>query len=442
MSGASAPPRSGRQTVPPALALKVALAGMLVVVAGCQRGPAASSSESTDAKDDGTTITMWTRAPTATFSETLIEAYNSSHKNKVKLTVIPADSYQQKVGTAAGARQLPDVLATDVVYAPNYAAKGMYLDLTDRVDQLPFKATLAPAHMMTATHENKIFGVPHDIDLSALFYNKVLYTRAGLDPDRPPTTLDEVHAHAKKIDALGGKVDGYFFGGACPGCMLFTTWPMIWASGATVLNDAGTASTLDNEQAAKVYRLYRTMYAEGLVPPAAKNENGPTWTQAFTDGLIGIQPMGATSLQAIKESADVQVAVAPIPGLTGGSSSFVGGDVLGIGANSSRAAQAWDFISWTLSEQAQVEVIAKNRNITVRSDLADNAYARQDPRLATFNKLAGEGQTPISVNFGKTFNDPNGPWTGTVTEAVFGTADVATVLGRHNPAISESLATS
>jgi multiple sugar transport system substrate-binding protein len=217
---------------------------------------------------------------------------------------------------------------------------------------------------------------------------------------------------------------------------------MIWASGATVMNPEGTASTIDNEQAAKVYTLYKKMYGEGLVPTAAKNENGPTWTQAFSEGKIGIQPMGATSLQAMKEGPDLAVGVAPIPGLTGGSSSFVGGDVLAISANSKSAAQAWDFISWTLSDEAQVEVVAKNRNITVRSDLADNTYAAQDPRLGIFNKLAGEGQTPISANFGKTYNDPNGPWTATVTEAVFGPAEPAAALAEHNDAITESLASS
>jgi multiple sugar transport system substrate-binding protein len=427
------------QAGPSVTVLIAVMAGVAVLVAGCQRGPSGSPAGATDTKDDGATITMWTRSPTATFSQTLIDAYNSSHKNKVQLTVIPADTYQQKVGTAAGAKQLPDVLATDVVYAPNYASKGIFQDLTARVDQLSFKATLAPAHMKTATYKDKIFGVPHDIDLSALFYNKVLFTRAGLDPNKPPTTLDELYADAKKINALGGKVNGYFFGGACPGCMLFTTWPMIWASGGTVLNEQGSASTVDNDQAAKVYSLYRKMYAEGLVPAAAKNENGPTWTQAFTDAQIGMQPMGATSLQGIKESADLQVGVAPIPGLTGGSSSFVGGDVLGIGANSSHAAQAWDFISWTLSKDVQVNVVAKNHNITVRSDLVDNTYAQQDPRVTTFNKLASSGQTPISVGFGKTFNDPNGPWTSTVTDAVFGTGDVAALLKQHNRSISDSL---
>lgn len=416
-----------------------AVAGVFLLAA-CQSAPSGPAAGDTAGVDDGTTVTMWTRSPTATFSQTLIDAYNASHKNKVKLTVFPADSYQQKVGTAAGARQLPDLLAADVVYAPNYAAKGLFLDVTGRVNQLPFKGSLAPAHMKAATFEGKHYAVPHDIDLSAVFYNKVLFTRAGLDPAKPPATLDELATAARKIAALGGDVKGYFFGGACPGCQLFTSWPMIWASGGTVLNDQGTAATLDSPQAAQVYSLLRQLYTEGVVPASAKNESGPTWTQPFLDGKIGIQPMGATALQGIKEGPGLQVGVAPIPGLTGGSSSFVGGDVLGIGSNSTHAAAAWDFIAWTLSDAAQVDVVAKSKNITVRSDLADNTYAKQDPRLGVFNRLAGQGQTPISVNFGKTFNDTNGPWTATVIDAVFGGGDVGSTLKQHNAAVTESLA--
>ena len=48
-----------------------------------------------------------------------------------------------------------------------------------------------------------------------------------------------------------------------------------------------------------------------------------------------------------------------ITGMTGGASTFIGGDSIGIGATSTKAAQAWDFLNWTMSDEAQVEVIAK-----------------------------------------------------------------------------------
>lgn len=424
------------------LALTAAAGVAAALLVGCQ-GESSSggggAGGGTAAKDDGTTLTLWTRAPTQGFTQVLVDAYNSSHQNKVKLTAFPADSYQQKVATAAGAKQLPDILASDVVYTPNYASKGLYLDITSRVDTLPFKDKLAPSHVQVATFDGKTFGVPHDIDLSALFYNKVLFRKAGLDPDKAPTTMLEVYDAAAKISKLGGGVSGYFFGGSCPGCMLFTTWPMIWAAGGTVIDDAGKKSTMDTEQAAAVYSLYRKMVTERIVPNAVRSETGPTWIQAFGEGKVGLQPLGATALAGFKEGADLEIGVAPIPGMNGGKSSFIGGDVVGITSTSTHADQAWDFVSWTLSDQAQVEVVAKGKNITVRSDLASNKYAAQDPRLVTFNELSTQGQTPNSVNFGQTYNDPNGPWTSAVFDALFGTDDVPTALSKHNGAITDSL---
>ena len=118
------------------------------------------------------------------------------------------------------------------------------------VNALKFKDALAPGHIKASSYQGKIYAVPHDIDLSAMFYNKVLFKKAGLDPEKPPTTVKEMVDAARKINALGGGVHGFDFGGNCGGCLLFTTWPMIWASGGTVLNDDGTQSTVNNPQAA------------------------------------------------------------------------------------------------------------------------------------------------------------------------------------------------
>lgn len=419
----------------------VLLAAVLatVTVAGCQRAYDGPAPTGTAATDDGSVLTMWTRSLTGSFSRVLIDQYNRTHRNKVRLTVMPADSYQQRVGAAAGTRQLPDLLALDVVYAPNYASQGVFTDVTARVATLGFRESLAQSHMRAVTHAGRIYGVPHDIDLAALFYNKDLFIRAGLDGDKPPASLKELHEFAAKLNGLGGGVHGFNFGGACPDCMFATAWPMIWASGSKVLNDDGTASLLNSAEATRVFAFYRQMYADGLVPRAAKNESGPSWTQAFSEGLVGIQPMGATALRSIEEASQLQVGVAAIPGLEGGASSFVGGDVLGISSNSRHADQAWDFIAWTLSEQAQVDVVAKNRYVTVRSDLDGNVHAQQDPRLVTFTQIARRGQTPYAVAFGKTFNDPNGPWIDAVADAVFGTGDVGAALDRHNASITASL---
>jgi multiple sugar transport system substrate-binding protein len=391
----------------------------LAVLAGCG-GSDSSSDDNGGSADSGTTITMWTRAATQVSTKRLVDAYNASHKNQVKLTVIPTDNYQARVAAAAGGKNLPDVFASDVVYAPNYTSKGLYLDITDRIDKLPFKDDLAPSHMKLGTIDDRQYTVPHTLDLSVLFYNKDLYKKAGLDPDAPPKTLKEMADQARTIrEKLGGKDYGTFFGGNCPGCFLFTMWPSVWAAGGTIMNEDGTESTIDDPNMAETFKIYGDLVRDDVTYPGVKTEQGPTWTGFFGKGHIGVMPMPSTTLGLMPKSLDV--GVAPIPGPDGGESTFVGGDVIGISSTSKNADAAWNFVSWTVSDKAQIEILAKNKDVLARTDLASNKYSSSDPRVVLINEMVGKGETPYSLKFGETYLDPTGPWLKIARDAVFGT---------------------
>lgn len=389
-----------------------------------------------DAKgvDDGTRLTMWTRAATRPQSEALVKAYNAGHKNKIELTVVPTDDYQAKVGAAAGSRDLPDLFASDVVFVPNYTSSGLFADITERVDALPFADHLAQSHIKAGTYEGRKYVVPHTLDLSVLFYNKELYRRAKLDPASPPTTLREWDRQARAVDALGGGVDGTFFGGNCGGCGVFTWWPSIWAAGQDVLNKEGTQADLASGTAKEVYDTYRGWVDDGIVAPGAREETGTTWTGVFPKGKVGVMPMPSTTLGLMPK--DLDFGVAPIPGPDGGKSTFVGGDAIGISATSRSADQAWNFLAWSLGDKAQVDVVAAHKDVVARTDLASNKYSDADPRLVTINELVAHGRTPYALKFGQTFNDPNGPWLTLMRDAVFG--DAAAV-EKDNEAVTASL---
>jgi len=80
--------------------------------------------------DDGSRLTLWTRAPLEKQAKLLVEAYNASHKNQVQLTIVPNDDYVAKVGAAAGSDGLPDLFAADIVYVPNWTKQGLFQDIT------------------------------------------------------------------------------------------------------------------------------------------------------------------------------------------------------------------------------------------------------------------------------------------------------------------------
>jgi multiple sugar transport system substrate-binding protein len=213
-------------------------------------------------------------------------------------------------------------------------------------------------------------------------------------------------------------------------------WPSVWAAGEQIMNEDGTESTMDTPAMAETFRIYGDLFRDGVTNPPTKGEQGPTWVGFFPKGNIGVMPMPSTTLGLMPAKLDV--GVAPIPGPDGGESTFVGGDVVGISSTTENADAAWHFLSWTLSEAAQVEVLAKNKDVVGRTDLADNKYSSQDERVQTINGLVEKGETPYSLNFGETYNDPNGPWLKIARDAVFGN-DVEGALAEGKDALTDAL---
>jgi len=388
--------------------------------------------------DDGTQLTLWTRAATQVRVDQLVQAYNASHKNQVTATYVVTDDYQTKIGAAAAANGLPDLFSADVVFMPNWTSAGLFQDITARIDAMPDIDKVAPAGINVGTWEGKKYGMPFIADLSVWMWNKKLYKQAGLDPEKGPTTLQEFADQARAVAKLGGDIHGTYFGGNCGGCNVFTWFPIAWADGETVMNPEGTESHLNSDEWKAIYKIFRELVADGtMMMPESKDEAGPTWTSFFPKGVIGVQPMPATQISGLVGTGleDADIGVAPIAGLKGGTSTFIGGDDIGISRDSTKADAAWNFIAWVQSEEAQVEVVAKNGNVLTRTDLADNKYIT-DPRVKLFNTVGANGQTPLAKNFGATFNDPQGPWIVLFRDAVFG--DGAN-LDANNDAVNDSL---
>src|SRR5215469_10183754 len=93
---------------------------------------AAGAADQTFGVDNGTHITMWSRAATKERADALVQAYNAAHKNHIDVTFVPTDDYLTKVGAAAAANSLPDLFSADVVFMPNWTSAGLFQDITAR----------------------------------------------------------------------------------------------------------------------------------------------------------------------------------------------------------------------------------------------------------------------------------------------------------------------
>lgn len=392
-----------------ACALGVALSAAVV--------PAVASAASV------TTLSFWARSDDSAFIGTMVKDFNATHTTiKLDLTVVPTNNFVQKFTTAVASGNAPDVASINLIDLPYYASVGALTDITSLAHSLSYFTDLSPAHLQLATYKGSLYALPFSGDASVLYYNTTLFKEAGLNPNDPPTDFAQILSDAKKITALGHGDYGFYFPGLCTGCDGFTMYPSIWASGGTVLTGAGTAhqtATLTTSKpVAATLSFYHEMWADGLIPPSAETSSVSTWLTPFESNKVGMEMIGSFAVAELKAVKGLNFLLAPIPGENGGSSSYAGGDEIGIPHGSKNLAAAETVLRWATSTPAQDD-IAQLGVVPTRVSIAENYYPKLDPRYKVLAKAMAKGTAPWTPEFEPLMNTTTSPWQALIDTAIF-----------------------
>jgi multiple sugar transport system substrate-binding protein len=377
-------------------------------------------------------LVMWERSGgNKGMVDKLVEMWNAKNPDrKINLTYIPHAEMVAKLAQAIASGDVPDLMGMDLIYAPQFEKAGQLVDITDKVGGLPELKTASPGHMMVATYDKRIFGVPLYADVSALFYNKDLFKQAGLDPNKPPTSLPELRADADKITALGGDIKGYYLPGSCAGCNIFTVGPLIWASGGKIEAADAKDEPLVGDGVKQVLQFERDMVKSGNVHESDRAENGETFHLQFGSGKVGMMGTGNFNITLARDqNPKMNFGIALLPGMKPGSSaSFIGGDLVVIPKGSKRVDDAVDFMKFLLSDEIQVEGYAKLLNLTTRADMVDNKYFKAEPLVQDVAKALSVGRTPYTLTFFEQINSPQGPWLQMLQRAYYTDDDLDQII--------------
>ena len=373
-------------------------------------------------------MTMWVRESAADPGQLMVDLWNAGHESQIELTAIPDNQLVTKLATSMRAGDAPDLVSFDLIYMPDFMKAGFLTDLTDQLAADPNYANHVQAYKDIATYEDRVYGVGFTPDVSILVWNKDLFRQAGLDPDVPPTTIYEIHEMATQITASGDDTYGFYFAGSCPGCNIFVSSPLMVAGGATILPRHADDLALQGDAIRVVLDEYRMMWEEGLIPASAEVDAGENFVAAFTNGNVGIAGTGGFLLSLMERNfPDFDYGVALLPGLEPGQvSAFVGGDVVAIPAEGANEAAAREFVTWVLSDEAQLEGLAKNSILTTRTDLAVNQYTEGNDKVQMTAAALAVGYVPWVFHFADMVNSDSSPWINMLQRAIFdGEVDAA-----------------
>jgi multiple sugar transport system substrate-binding protein len=358
---------------------------------------------------------MWERSGgNAPMVDALVAAWNEANPDRpINLTYIEHSEMVPKLAQAIASGEVPDLMGLDLIYGPQFTSAGQLEDITDLIGDDPLLGTVAQGHIDVATWDGRLYGVPLYLDVSVLFWNKGLFEAAGLDPEVPPTNLQEIHDMAAAINDPDNGVYGYYLPGNCSGCNIFTFGPLIWASGGNIEPAApGDEALIPTEAIKPVLEWARMMHQEGLIDPAAQAETGNTFAEVFGSGNVGIMGTGNFNVVLAKtQNPDIDLGVTVLPGLeTGQSASFAGGDIVTIPKGSQRIEDAVDFMRFLLSDEVQVQVYAQAGNMTTREDMAENEFSEVDEDVVATAQAIPIAQTPYTLKFFELINSPQSPW--------------------------------
>jgi ABC-type glycerol-3-phosphate transport system substrate-binding protein len=196
---------------------------------------------------------------------------------------------------------LPDVFTVPFTDAKTLLENDQLMDVTEEMEELGYTDSFNPIILDAVTGgDGHYYGFPRQAYANALSYNRELFEAAGLDPDAPPTTWDEVREYAKQITDATGKA-GY--------SQMATNntggWQLSVATAARggrtqTDNPDGTAeSTIDNDATKAALEFLHTLKWEDNSFGSKVDLDWGTINQEFAAGNVGMYTTGSDIYTAL-----------------------------------------------------------------------------------------------------------------------------------------------
>ena len=117
----------------------------------------------------------------------------------VELEGSPYNDQRRKTLISTQAGQGADIIQMDNIWLGEFAEGGIIQDTTARFNAWSDKGDVPPVFVRTATWKDRVYGLWLNADVRLLHWNKRVFQKAGLDPNHPPQTWDELAAMAAPV---------------------------------------------------------------------------------------------------------------------------------------------------------------------------------------------------------------------------------------------------
>jgi multiple sugar transport system substrate-binding protein len=213
-----------------------------------------------------------------------------------------------KLRTAAAGNAAPDAARMPILWGVEFAAKGQLAEI--KLEDFGFnRDNFWTGALKSVTWDGKMYGVPTNNETMAFIWNKRIFKDAGLDPENPPATWEDVVKYSAQIKKATGKAGYGMVARVNAGNTPFRFMPVLWAYGSGALDEAEPDPTyqkvmINNEGGIAALQTFYDMYVrDKSVPTSAltntQTENG----DLFIGGQIAMEIAHPSEYAAMQDKA-------------------------------------------------------------------------------------------------------------------------------------------
>lgn len=295
----------------------------------------------------------------------LIEEFEKANPDiKVVTDESPWNDFRTKLDMQIGGNNAPDVFITDSGHATSIASKGVLMDLSSMIENDLNKEDYISSLLALSDADGKVWGVPHAVNSTALYYNKDLFDKAGIEYPNENWTWQDMLNAAKNLTTPKDKTGASEIYGFGIGSSMTLGWyPVILATGGAPLNEDRTKSNFNDSKTIEGIEKFDEIVKSGVTPPLAWYTSKGGAAAAFYQGNLAMAILQSNSAAAISSNnPELKYDVANIPyGWDGKRHTVYVPNVWVVNGRSSKAEQeaALKWLKFYLSETSQLTLAEK-----------------------------------------------------------------------------------
>lgn len=337
------------------------VAGVLLGVSAC--GMSGGAGDMKEAERTGrvageiTFRTLQLKPVYTAYVQGVIDAFEEKYPEaKVKWEDVPGDGYNEKLVADAQAGALPDVVNLSTDSFQLLGDRGMLADVA-ALDGRAAKDYVPGAweQFKLPGKGDGVFAYPWYVTPEILTYNRELFQKAGLDPEAPPTSVEQFFDYAERIAAgSGGQYSAFM---ADPKGRLPGDWQKM---GIPILNEKQDRFTFDTDKAVEWAERMKDLYAKGAMPKESLLKSDDV-NQLYGGGKLVFGPGSPGFVKDIKRNAPQIYANTQVAGAVTGTLGHIGiyAQSLGIKKDTEHLDAAAEFAKWVTNGPNQVEFSKK-----------------------------------------------------------------------------------